>query len=79
VLNRCLLLARGKVLVGLHPLQQGLLAVTNGAADLDKRRAIAAHACLGQPRDAHLQHVSRFPRRKQGHDAGRRFLLAPAN
>ena len=41
-----LLLARGHVLVGLHPLQQGQLAVTNRAANPDKGWPVAPHAGL---------------------------------
>ena len=41
-----LLPARGEVLVGLHPLQQGQLAVTNGAANPDKGWPVAPHAGL---------------------------------
>jgi hypothetical protein len=63
VLNRCLLLARGKVLVRLHPLEQGQLAVTNGAANLDKGRPVAPHAGLSQPRQTDLQQLRRFFRR----------------
>jgi hypothetical protein len=42
----CLMLAGGQVLVGLHPLHQGHLAVANGAPNLDKGRPVTPHAGL---------------------------------
>ncbi len=61
-----LLLAGRQALPGLHPLQQGGLAVANGPADPNVRGAVAAHASLSEPghRDIEdLRHVSRMQER----------------
>lgn len=54
------LLAGRQSLVSFHPLQQGRLAVSDGAADLDEGGPVAAHARLCEIRLAHAQNLRCF-------------------
>ena len=53
-------LAGGQALPRLHPLHESGLSIADGAADTDVGRAVAAHARLREPREAHLQMHGRF-------------------
>src|SRR5262245_19984991 len=61
----CLLLARRQALPRLHPLEQSSLAVADRSTNPDVRRAVAAHARLGKPGDAHLEKLGRLLGREQ--------------
>jgi hypothetical protein len=71
-----LLLAGRQALPGFHPLQQRGLGVTDRPAHLDVRRAVAAHARLGEPGQADLKKLGGFLRRQQ-HD-GRSGRIGPS-
>src|SRR6476620_3286560 len=75
--TRALALACGQTLLRLHPLLERRLAVANGAADLDERRPIAAHARLGQPRGAHVEDLAGLDASEQRPDHRSRRTLRP--
>ncbi len=68
-----LLLARRQALPGLHPLDQRGFSITDGAADPDIGRAVAAHPRLGEPGEADLENRGRFLRRHHRGNRSRRF------
>jgi hypothetical protein len=65
-------LAGRESLAGLHPLHDGGLVVADCPAHLDVRRAIAAHARLGEPRRADFEVLGGFFGRQQDGNAGDR-------
>ena len=63
------LLAGGKALPRLHPLQHRGLAVANGPADPDVGWPVTPHARLGKPRETDFEELGDLLRRQQHHAA----------
>src|SRR5262249_48565149 len=78
--SACLPLARRQALPRLHPLKQSSLAVADRpTTHLDVGRAVAAHARLGEPGDAHLEKLGRLLGREQYDGRRGRFLRRRAS